>query len=453
MLISWPLLAIGFFLMLPARWACAVTLIGGEMFLPVDFFIHLKGLPALEKDLSVSLGAILGCLLVKPRTLLGGARTGRRYVIFLLILVAGLFFTVQTNPEPINVAGHDVLPGLTGHDFTLMAARPLLYWWPAFFLGRKLFTKVEHLRVLFIVLTVGGLIYSLFILVELRLSPQFNMWVYGYRASSFAQSVRYGGYRPVVFMRHGLNVALFMFMSLLAATCLARARIRLLGLPVRVVVIYLALILAAMHSAGVLFYAAVLIPSLLWMRSRSQARLATTIAAVVLLYPLLRLFDLIPVDSVVGFFSSLLGPERAESLSYRFMNEAELLARALQRPWFGWGGYGRQFTYIWGHQKEVVDGEWIATLGYAGVVGFIGHFGLLALPILVFARKRLPEMVSGRDAILASTLLLMAAAYVFDLIPNAGEAPYLMLMIGALAGIKADRQPDHEWQVDRMVAA
>lgn len=453
MLFAWPLLGIGVFLMFPPRLACALMLVGGDMFLPCNFIIHIKGLPPLDKDLSVCLAALLGCLIVKPRAILRGSKTGSRYTIFLLIIILGLFFTVQTNPEPINVVGHAVLPGLTSHDFVLMAAHPLLYWWPAFFLGRKLFTKVEHLEVLWKVLTVGGLVYSLFILVELKMSPQFNMWVYGYRPSNFSQSVRYGGYRPVVFMTHGLNVALFMLMSLLSAIGLARARIRLFGVSTRGPAIYLAFILVAMHSAGAIINAVVLSAFLIWMSSRAQARLATTIAAVVLLYPLLRFYDLIPVDSVVAFFSSLLGPERAESLQYRFVNEAELLTRAIQRPWFGWGGYGRQFTWEWGHQKTVVDGEWIGALGYSGVVGFVGHFGLLVLPIFVFARKRLRQMASGSDAVLASTLILMSAAFVFDLIPNAGEAPYLTMLVGALAGIKVERQPRYEWQVDGLVAA
>ncbi len=453
MLFSWPLLGIGIFLVFPARWACAVTFVAGEMFLPSSFIIHIKGLPPLDKDLSVCLGALLGCSIVKPRIIFGGTKTGRRYVLFLLTVVAGLYFTVQTNPDPINVPGHETLPALTSHDFVLMAAQPLLYWWPAFFLGRKLFTRVEHLEVLWTVLTMGGLVYSLFILVELKMSPQFSMWVYGYRASSFAQSVRYGGYRPVVFMTHGLNVALFMLMSLLSATGLARARIRLWGIHTRWVVIYLAVILLAMHSAGAVIDAIVLVSFLYWMSSRAQARLATTLATLVLLYPLLRFYDLIPVDSIVAFFSSLLGAERAESLSYRFMNETELLARAIKRPWFGWGGYGRQHTFEWGHQKTVVDGAWIGIMGYSGVVGFIAHFGLLVVPILVFARKRLRQLAPGRDTILASTLILMAAGSVFDLLPNAGEAPYLTLLIGALAGIKVERQPAPEWQVDRLAMA
>jgi hypothetical protein len=455
MLFSWPLFGIVFFLMFPARWACAVTLVGGEMFLPSNFEVHFSGLPPFDKDLSVSLAAILGCLIVKPRAILRGSRTERRYVALLLIIIVGFFFTVLTNADPIPVA-RTILPGLTLRDFVVMTIRLLLYWWPAFFLGSKLFTRAEHLEVLCTVLTVGGLVYSLFILVELKMSPVFNKWVYGYgmSTSAFLQNIRDGGYRPTVFMQHGLNVALFMLMCLLAATGLASARIRLFGLPTRAVVVYLGLILSVIHSSGALLDAIVLVPSLLWMRTRSQARLATMIASLVLFYPLLRFLDLIPVDSVVGFFNSLLGPARAESLSFRLVNEAELLARAVQRPWFGWGGYARQMTfYQWGGQKTVIDGEWIGIFGYSGIVGFVGHFGLLLLPIFVFARKRLRQMPPGRDTILASTVLFISAAYVFDLLPNAGVAPYLTMTVGALAGVQVNRQPQFELQTGRIVAS
>lgn len=451
MLFSWPLIAIGFFKMFPARWACAVTLVGGEMFLPSGFEIHFIGLPPLDKDLSVSIAAIAGCLIVRPRAILRGAKTGRRYVIFWVIMIVGLYFTVQTNPDPIKI-GQTFLPALTSHDFISMAIRSLLYWWPPFFLGRKLFTKPEHLEVLCTVMAFAGLIYSFFILVELKMSPQFSGWVYGYSAASFEQSLRGGGYRPVVFMRHGLTVALFMLMSVLAATGLARARIRLLGFSARGFAIYLFLILAIMHSAGALINALLFVPSLIWMRPRSQGRLATIIAGLVLFYPLLRFFDLVPVESVVGFFNSLLGADRSGSLEFRLVNEADLLAKAILRPWFGWGGYARQMTfYNWGGTKSVIDGEWIVILGYAGVVGFVSVFGLLLVPIFVFA-KRLRRIVSRRETILASSVLFMAVAYVFDLLPNAGVAPYLTMMIGALVGIQVDPQPDFGLQSE-MVAS
>jgi hypothetical protein len=397
-----------------------------------------------DKDLVVSISAILGCLIIKPRAILGGDKVGRSYFALIPIMIVGLYLTVQTNPDSIT-AGRRVMPGLNLHDFLSMATHAVLYWWPAFFLGRKLFTKAEDLEVLCTVLAVGGLVYSLFIFVEIKMSPQFNRWVYGYFAASFDETMRGGGYRPTVFMRHGLTLALFMLMSLLAATGLARARIRLFGISSRWIAAYLALVFVACHSAGALVNAVVLVPSLIWMRARSQARLATVMAALVLLYPLLRFYDLIPVDSLVSFFTATLGADRAGSLAFRLKNEGDLLRRAIERPWFGWGGWGRQFLYNpWGGLQSIVDGEWIAMLGYSGVVGFLSIFGLLILPIFRFARKKLPRMVSRRDTILGSTVLLISAAYVFDLLPNSGVAPYLMMTIGALAGVEVEGRPRYE---------
>lgn len=49
-------------------------------------------------------------------------------------------------------------------------------------------------------------------LYEVRLSPQLHRIFYGYFPHSFAQQVRGGGFRPVVFLQHGLWVAFFAMM-------------------------------------------------------------------------------------------------------------------------------------------------------------------------------------------------------------------------------------------------
>jgi hypothetical protein len=445
MLFSWPLFGIAFFAMFPPRWACAITLIGGEMFLPANFSVHFHGLLPLDKDLMVSLAAFIGCLVVRPGVILRGNKSGRGYFVFILILIVGSYFTVQTNPDPIPVGyTHRVLPALTFHDFLSMSMQHILYWWPAFLLGRKLFTKTEDLEVLCIVFTVGGLIYSLFIFVELKMSPQFLRWFYGYGVASFEQTIRGGGYRPSVFMNHGLTLARFMLVSLLAAIGLAQARIQLFGVPARWLAIYLALVLVACHSAGAIVSAVLFVPPLLWARTRSQARYASLFAWFVLLYPLLRFYDLTPVDSIVGFFNATLGAERAGSLAFRLVNERELLGRAAERPWFGWGGYARQVIFLpWGAPKTIGDGQWIEALGYSGVVGLVGTFGLMIFPMLGFAR-RLDRLASRRGAKLGAAVLFIGGVYVFDLIPNSSVAPYLLMTAGAMAGIKADAWSEDE---------
>src|SRR5207245_2594993 len=82
---------------------------------------------------------------------------------------------------------------------------------------------------------------------------------------------------------------------------------------------------------------------------------------------------------------------RASSLEFRFVQEEELLKHAAERPWFGWGRYGRNRVYKedWqgiGVDTSVTDGRWIITFGQFGIVGFLAEFGLLAIPIFRAAR-------------------------------------------------------------------
>ena len=69
---------------------------------------------------------------------------------------------------------------------------------------------------------------------------------------------------------------------------------------------------------------------------------------------------------------------------FRFDNEAKMLERATQRPWFGWGTYCRACLFDpWsGDQTSVRDGAWIIQLGNYGIVGFVGKFSLLLFPLL-----------------------------------------------------------------------
>ena len=447
-LFSYPLVAIVLFSLYPPRWAAAIVTIGGHLFLPTNFTVHFSGLPPMDKNLIVSISAFFGCLIVRPKIIRRGNKKGRRYSLFILLAIVGLYFTVLNNPDSIKVGQH-FLPGLTSHDFFSMAIRELLTWWPALVLGRKIYTKVDDLEALCVVWTVGGLVYSLFIFVELKISPQFNRWIYGYQASGFDQAIRGGGYRPVVFMGHGLAVAMFILISVLAATGLAKARKPLFGIPGRWIAFYMAGLLAIIHSAGALVYGIVFVPVLIWMSPRWQARLAMGITALVFCYPILRFYDLVPVDSIQGFFSAVLGTERAGSLGFRFTNENELLVKAIQRPWFGWGGWARQFTYSdWGAQTALADGEWIAVLGYAGMVGFIGAFGLLLSPIFAFARNSLRQITQPRERALASAVLFVTVACVVDLIPNSGVPPHTLMAIGALAGIQVQGRSENHPSVD-----
>ena len=61
-------------------------------------------------------------------------------------------------------------------------------------------------------------------LFEVRFSPQLNIWIYGFFQHDFQQMIRGGSFRPIVFLPHGLWVALFFLSTLVAAAALLHRR-------------------------------------------------------------------------------------------------------------------------------------------------------------------------------------------------------------------------------------
>ncbi len=74
---------------------------------------------------------------------------------------------------------------------------------------------------------------------------------------------------------------------------------------------------------------------------------------------------------------------------FRFVNEERLLERANERYWFGWGWYGRAYTWNpeTGDAAAIRDGDWVIMLGDWGRVGFFGKYLLLLIPLFAAARR------------------------------------------------------------------
>ena len=72
--------------------------------------------------------------------------------------------------------------------------------------------------------------------------------------------------------------------------------------------------------------------------------------------------------------------------SFRMDMENILMKKALEQPFFGWGGWGRN-RVIDDEDNDitVTDGLWIMVLGTNGIVGLLALAGVLLLPILAFA--------------------------------------------------------------------
>lgn len=430
----WFVVALLLFMVMRPSQAAAATLIGGAMFLPERVGFNLPVLPEIAKDQITVLACLLG-VLVFAGPELRRARIGRGPELLIVVISLGAVVTVLTNRDTV-VSGATVLPGARSTDFVANIIEYVLQWGLPFVFGRALFTRSRDLRAFFLTFVIAGLIYSLFILVELRLSPQFHRWVYGFHQHGFSQTIRASGYRPMVFMRHGLHVALFVYLSMMASMAMTRARLRLFGAPSAAFSVYLTTILVLCKSVGSLVYGLVTAPAVLLASPRVQTLFASLIAVGIFAYPVVRALDWIPVDRIRAVAEEVAGPDRARSLVGRMETETQVMSVANQRALFGWSSAGRTMTYheTRPHQSlTVYDGVWLVMYSKGGIVLVGSVFLLLLLPVFSAAR-RIRRVRSRLDRLLLATLSLMVCINVFDMLPNSTTEPYLTLMSGVLSG-------------------
>jgi hypothetical protein len=216
-----------------------ILLLGGAMFLPERIALDLPALPVLGKGSLTTLSVFLG-LLIRHRRSLASARPGRGLEALVLVMIAGSVGTLLTNRDVLRY-GTTLIEGLPWYDLLTVPATTILVYGLPFFLGRCFIRDSRDLRIVMTILAAAGLLYSLFMVWEIRMSPQLHRWVYGYHPNQFAKAVRWGGYRPMVFMESGIAVAIFAATSLIACGTLARARLAvrflIVTIPMRIAMV------------------------------------------------------------------------------------------------------------------------------------------------------------------------------------------------------------------------
>lgn len=427
-LAMWPLVSLWLFARLPLERALVWTIVGGYMALPPVAAFDLPVIPALDKYSVSALSALAGCLIHMrtPATILPRSPL---LMVLLAAFLASPFLTAVANTDPLPI-GNDVLPGMRLYDAFSVLMQRVLYILP-FFLAQSILVTPQAHRDILRILMLGGLIYSIPMLVEIRLSPQINTWVYGFFQHSFQQMMRDGGFRPIVFMPHGLWVAFFAMSATVAAAALSKEAHPDRRLFLLVATAYLFGVLILCKSLAALIYAIVLVPLVLWGPRRIFCWGSIAFVAIALSYPMLRSGGIFPVDTLLGWAMSI-DQDRAQSLQFRFSNEEILLEKASAKPLFGWGFRGRNMVYdaVTGREISVADGQWIIALSSLGRFGFIAEFGLLVMPIILlwlrFSPKNTPVAVGA--------VVLLLGINIIDLLPNATLLPITWMLAGALFG-------------------
>ncbi|MFP4404950.1 hypothetical protein [Rhodosalinus sp.] len=437
MIMLWPVVTVMLFRKLPADRALIWSMIGAYLVLPpapAGFDYPL--VPPLTKDTLPPLVAFVAIVtMTSPkRPFLPESPIGR---VLLAIFMLSPFPTVLTNTEPLSF-GRTYILGLQLKDAVSLMVQQFLLILP-FLMARQLLVSAESQRALLVALVAAASVYTLPMLVELRMSPQLNTWIYGWFQHDFSQMVRGGGYRPIVFLYHALWLAFFMVMAAVSATALLKTERRnALRAVWLAAMIWLVIILVLTKSYAPILYALVLLPLVLFLGTRLQIAAAACIALFAVSYPMLKGVDMIPAQTVLAA-AERVDATRARSLEFRFDNEELLLDRLEQKPLFGWGTWGRNHVHNEeGRMITIADGRWIITMGVYGWVGFLAEFWLITLPIFMIWRESLRK----DDPVppYAGPLALLLAVNLFDMIPNATLTPLTWLVAGALWGFAEERQ-------------
>lgn len=433
MLMLWPFVVAVFFSRMPRQQAIIWSLLAGYLVLPPLAAINLPVGPGLDKHLIPAMTASFFAFLKRDEN---DTDVAPPIVLPIALLLGTMlfvpYFTGFTNPDTL-IDGVSVRPNIgftqSMSESLLMGAHLLPFW-----LGYRYLSNPQGAKLLIHALVFAMLVYSVPMILEVRMSPQINVWVYGYFQHDFVQTMRYGGFRPIVFLEHPLWVAFLCLTALLCAIAITRTD---LSRKWYAITGYLGMILIMCKSAGVLLHLIIAFPFLWLARSRMIVAVALALGTAVFFYPVVRAQPWMPLEEIIETVSNA-EADRGQSLGFRLINETRLLARALERPYFGWGGWGRPLIIdpTDGRIETITDGEWIRVLGERGIVGYTAEFGLLLLPIFMLWRawprsgSRRPDQEEMAIAVLA----MIMGLNMLDLIPNATLTPISWLMTGLIAG-------------------
>src|SRR5580765_2078194 len=350
-LFGWIPLGIVAYAALPARVATLLTIVGGWLFLPVADY----DLPGLHytKATAVAIGALSGLLLF-----------GRRHF-------AGMHLGMIDLPT----LGWCLVPGVSSlangngaHDAVSASVLRSIDWGIPYLIGRAVFRDFASIHELARGMFVGGLVYVPFCLYEVRMSPQLHAMLYGSAQHQFVQCIRLEGYRPMVFMEHGLMLSLWMAIATIAGFSLWRyggmSRLAQVPMPWLLLLLFATTVLCKSMGALVLLLVGVAALAAMWsLHSRLPILL---LIALPLLFVGARLgLDWNP-GGLIEFVREY-APERASSLEFRVVCEQVFLAEAWHHPWLGASAWGvRAAAADPDLAKAVLDSAWLITFCSCG---------------------------------------------------------------------------------------
>jgi len=416
MLFFWVPLTIYWFQKKDPREAILLSYIGGVLFLPV-FSIDLP-IINYNKYSAIAIAVLLGEVFRSEKVRLNNKNLFDKNMI--------LFCFVSTIISSL-LNGFGLYEGLT------VAFDNFFTWGVAFIMGRKYFKSEEDLKLLLKYLLAGVLIYVPLCLYELRMSPQLNIKVYGFFQHSWGQHFRYGGYRPIVFMNHGLMVSLWLMAGAVSFFWLWRAKIKKKMFKIHLFFLFIISFgtLYMTKSKGALFLG--IIGILCWFiyKTKKIDKFLTLLMIIFPVYFFLRIQSMITINDITEILSRFFDQERLDSLIFRLRSEETISnSMGFLQLFFGWHRWSRKLGFDpYTNRAVVVDSLWIIIYGGRGLLGLSSLFILiLSGPISIVKKMKREKNICIESISLSLVIILFA----FDCLSNAMANPIYILCTGAL---------------------
>ena len=415
-----------------ARRAIIIAFVTAWLFLPMAS-LHVAGLPSYDKMAATCGGILLAAILFDSRTMLNLSFFPSIVDLPMVIWLVCPVFTAMAND-----------PELTVHDGQSWTMQQIITWGLPYLIGRIYFANRNALRELAIAIFIGGLIYMPLCLYEMRFSPSLHFMIYGYYQHSLGQQLRTNGfYRPMLFLEHGLAVGLYMANATLAGIWLWWTGVlkKLWGMSVGWMLPAMAATTILCQSWGASFlFVGGLVCLTCFKRLRSRAMLIILLV-IPPIYVSSRTLFRWDGPTVTEFLLKTTDPQRTQSMMFRIQNEEEILKRAFERPWFGWGGYARAFKVRGVSIFDFIftpDSLWINAFGPWGWCG-LGALLALGVPLLFL---RIPPWTYGSPEMAGVVIFaVLFALYQIDNMSNAMPNPLFVLGLGGLCGIVKEGVP------------
>ena len=419
---GWIPLTLLLFLVLRPREAALASTVFGFLFLPMAQY-ELTGFPEYHKQAATAVAVLLGILVFDPAAL------GRLRLSLIDVPIA-VWCLIPFASSMSNELG--------AYDGLSVAFSRTVTWAVPCFVGRVYCSDRTGMMLLAKMVVIAGVIYMPLCWWEVRMSPQLHNTLYGFVPRTWSQMIRYGGYRPIVFLQSPLAVGMVIAAATVACTWLASSGAwrTLKGVPTTWFIAPLGVTTVLNKMAGSLTLTIIGVALFFVLRTSRRALPLVVLIVVFGSYPFARLSGQLGADRILSVVSQVYPAERVRSLTVRLRSEDMMGEKAMSRsPLFGAGGWGRMDVYDdMGRKITIPDGLWIIAVGQNGLVGLTALAFMYLLPACLVLRRYPVARLTAREMAPVGALVMTSVMYWIDSLVNAMINPIFITGMGALGG-------------------